>query len=81
MSPSSTIRRERTNRRAWAYKPWLSIGRPTTIGHDEWSRYTLAIGFGFTGRIIIALRGCGDHACMRQTIAYTRWLEEEQEDE
>lgn len=57
--------------RVWAYKPtwyWHGWGTllPVWRGHDEHARWTLVIGWPLTGRIIIALNGCGDPECERE---------------
>ena len=69
--------------RVWFWKPqwywhgWTTL-LPAYIGHDEYARRTLLIGWTVTGRIIIALGDCGRPEC--KTDAYTwanDWLDSE----
>lgn len=54
--------------RIWFWKPqrywfgWRTL-IPFMYGHDEFARRTLLFGWTITGRIIIAVWGCGDPEC------------------
>lgn len=55
--------------RIWFYRPslyWhgLSTLSPVYRGHDEHARWTLMLGWTVTGRIVIALWGCGNPECI-----------------
>lgn len=54
--------------RVWFWKPqWHWFGWKTLIpvyyGHDEYARQTIMLGWTVTGRVIIALWGCGNPEC------------------
>jgi hypothetical protein len=54
--------------RFWAYRPHLAFDgwrdiSPIGRSHDEYGRWTLVLGWAFTGRIIIALNHCSDPDC------------------
>ena len=58
----------RKRNRAWIWRPqWHWFGwktlLPVQVGHDEFSRWTLVLGWTVTGRVIIALRECTDAEC------------------
>lgn len=63
--------------RVWFYPPqwWWPQWSPITRGHDEYARYTLVIGWTFTGQIVIATGPCGDPECEEE--ARLMALEEE----
>lgn len=55
--------------RIWAYRPHRAVDTwrdllPVGRGHDADGRWTLTLGWPFTGRIIIALNHCGDPDCL-----------------
>ena len=55
--------------RVWFWRPqWHWFGWktliPFTYGHDEYARRVLVFGWAPTGRILIAVWGCGDPECM-----------------
>lgn len=57
----------------WFYKPqWYWFGWktlwPFQIGHDEYARRTLMLGWTVTGRAIITLGDCGDPECKAEAI-------------
>lgn len=67
------LRRARINARVWFWKPQLywfgwSTLVPFQIGHDEYARRTLLLGWTITGRAIIALWDCGDDECKRDAM-------------
>ncbi len=54
--------------RVWFYRPsWYWHGWSTLLpiyrGHDEFARWTVVLGWTITGRVVIALRRCGDAEC------------------
>lgn len=54
--------------RVWFWKPqWYWFGWKTLIpflyGHDQYARRTLLFGWTITGRVIIAVWGCGNPVC------------------
>jgi hypothetical protein len=53
--------------RVWFYRPqrWF-YWNPLLLGHDEFARRTLVIGWPFTGQVVIALGWCGDVECIRE---------------
>lgn len=54
--------------RIWFWKPqrywfgWQTL-IPFLYGHDEHARRVLCFGWTFTGRVLIAVWGCGDPEC------------------
>jgi hypothetical protein len=70
--------------RVWLWKPqwywhgWSTLN-PVFIGHDEYARRTLMLGWTITGRIIIALWHCGSEECYRDAIEELewKWIEDE----
>lgn len=73
-------------KRVWFYKPqWFWFGwqtlSPVVIGHDEYSRETIMLGWAITGRVIIATRYCGDVDCYNTTLSYLDFLIEEEADD
>lgn len=54
--------------RIWFWKPqwywhgWKTL-LPAFIGHDDYARRTLCLGWTVTGRVIIALSDCGSKSC------------------
>lgn len=52
--------------RVWFYKPQLDVHWPVFLGHDEYARRVLVLGFPFTGRVLIALWKCGDTECLQE---------------
>lgn len=54
--------------RIWFYRPqwWFAGWSPIWIGHDEYARRTLVLGWPVTGMAIIALGPCGDPECERE---------------
>lgn len=66
---------ERKSERVWFYPPemyWHGISTlsPVAIGHDDYARNTLMLGWTITGRIIIALGDCGNDECRDDAIEY-----------
>ena len=62
------------DRRPWFWKPqwhWFGWGTlaPIGIGHDEYARHTLILGWTVTGRMIIPLWDCGDDTCRAEAMA------------
>ena len=58
--------------RVWFWKPqWYWFGWRTLIpflyGHDQYARRTLLFGWTITGRVIIAVWGCGDAECEQES--------------
>lgn len=54
--------------RIWFWRPqWHWFGPLTLIpfnyGHDEYARRVLVFGWTVTGRVLIAVWGCGDPEC------------------
>ena len=54
--------------RVWFWKPqWHWFGWKTLVpfsyGHDEYARRVLVLGWTATGRVLIAVWGCGDPEC------------------
>jgi hypothetical protein len=54
--------------RVWIYRPQRYWYGPSTLwpfvyGHDEYARRVLVFGWTFTGRVCIAVWGCGDPEC------------------
>lgn len=75
------LKNARKGSRLWFWKPqWHWFGWktliPFTIGHDEYARRTLLLGWTVTGRVIVALWDCGDEACRYYAI---KWLQEERD--
>lgn len=67
------LRRARKSR-VWFWRPQRSFDwTPLRRGHDEYSRWTLVVGWPFTGRAIIALGYCGDQECHDESM---KWLAE-----
>lgn len=61
--------------RVWFWKPqrhWFGPRTliPFTYGHDEYARRVLVFGWTVTGRILIAVWGCGDPECERDAQKY-----------
>lgn len=61
--------------RVWFWKPqWYWFGPKTLIpfqyGHDEYARRVLVFGWTVTGRVLIAVWGCGDPQCVKDSIAF-----------
>lgn len=54
--------------RIWFWKPqlhwfgWKTLA-PFTYGHDQYARRVLCIGWTVTGRVLVAVWGCGDQSC------------------
>lgn len=71
------------DRSAWFWKPqwhwfgWATL-LPFKIGHDEYARRTLILGWAITGRMILPLWDCGDATCHLEAMAQIR---EEQTDD
>ena len=65
--------------RIWFCRPYFGLPSqwPISRGHDEYARFTLVIGWGFTGQIVIATGPCGDPAC-EEDAARNRALDEEE---
>lgn len=69
--------------RIWFWKPqWYWFGPrtlvPFMIGHDEYARRTLLLGWTVTGRAIIPLWDCGDEQCRKDALIYLQdeeWYE------
>lgn len=58
----------RSENRIWFWKPqWYWHGLqtlvPVLIGHDEYARRVLTLGWTITGRVNIALGDCGGEWC------------------
>lgn len=58
--------------RVWFWKPsWYWFGWKTLIpflyGHDQYARRTLLFGWTITGRVIIAVWGCGSPICAQDS--------------
>ena len=56
----------------WFWKPcWYWHGLSTLVpflyGHDEYARRTIMLGWTITGRVIIALWGCGSAECQQES--------------
>ena len=69
------LEQARSEERFWFYKPemyWHGISTlsPIAIGHDDYARHTLMLGWTITGRIIIALGDCGEKECHTYAIEY-----------
>lgn len=47
---------------SWHWHGWTTLV-PFVYGHDEYARRTAMFGWTITGRVIIALWGCGDAEC------------------
>lgn len=64
----------------WFWKPqqhwfgWKTL-IPFTYGHDEYARRVLVFGWSVTGRILIAVWGCGDPECERDAAPRKATLE------
>lgn len=62
-----------SDRTPWAWRPqwhwhgWQTL-LPLMLGHDEYARRTLVIGWTITGRLIIPIGDCGDPECHRDAI-------------
>ena len=59
--------------RIWFWKPsWYWHGWTTLIpfvyGHDQYARRTVMLGWTITGRVIIALWGCGSAECETEAV-------------
>ena len=72
-----TVLRDAAVGRVWFWKPQISAHSwrswsPAWIGHDEYSRRTLVLGFPWTGRAIIALWFCGDVECYSESVEMIR---------
>lgn len=65
--------------RVWFYRPqwWWPRWSPVMIGHDEFARKTLVVGWAITGQVVVALGWCGDEECIRDRDAMLRELGEE----
>lgn len=66
--------------RIWFWKPcWYWFGWKTLIpflyGHDQYARRTLLFGWTITGRIIIAVWGCGSAECEAEAAPHRQILE------
>lgn len=60
--------------RFWFYRPELGLGWPFGVGHDEYARRTVWLGFPFTGQVVFAYKDCGDPECEADM---RRWMAEE----
>lgn len=67
--------------RVWAWAPsafwpgWRGLV-PAFVGHDEFARLTLVIGWPWTGRLVVALWGCGDPECQAEAAEQVQaWTE------
>ncbi len=60
----------------WFWKPEARILSPFPfmIGHDEYARKTLVIGFPFTGRVIIAYKDCQSEECSEERAQRKKWI-------
>jgi hypothetical protein len=69
MQPPLALRQAAKDR-FWFYRPEWYEGAwsPVYVGHDEYSRRTLMLGWPFTGRIVIALGYCGDAECYAESL-------------
>lgn len=61
--------------RFWFYRPqWYWHGWSTLLpiyrGHDEFARWTLVVGWTITGRVVIALGGCGNPECEADALTW-----------
>lgn len=54
-------------RPSWHWHGWTSL-LPVLIGHDEYARLTILLGWPVTGRMIIALWYCGNEECYREVL-------------
>ena len=58
--------------RVWFYRPqvhwygWWTLV-PFFYGHDEHARRVLVFGWTLTGRLCVAVWGCGDPECEQET--------------
>jgi hypothetical protein len=67
------LSKARRANRIWLYKPqWYWHGWktliPLMIGHDEYARRTIMLGWTVTGRVVVPLGDCGDPECRRDAI-------------
>lgn len=68
----------------WFWKPqwhwfgWMTLV-PFMVGHDEYARRTIVIGWTITGRVIIPLWFCGSSDCLHEALnpaaASLNWYE------
>lgn len=47
----------------WHWFGWKTLS-PFQYGHDEYARRVLVFGWTVTGRILIAVWGCGSQECI-----------------
>lgn len=61
--------------RVWFWKPqrhwfgWKTLV-PFRYGHDEYARRVLVFGWTVTGRVLIAVWGCGHYLCENEARVY-----------
>lgn len=61
----------------WVWKPqWHWFGwktfLPFSVGHDEYARRTLVVGWTITGRVIFPLWYCGSGECLNESLEAIR---------
>lgn len=63
--------------KVWFWKPEARILRPFPfwIGHDEYARKTLVLGYPFTGRVIIAYKDCQSDECSEEREQREKWIQ------
>jgi hypothetical protein len=77
------LRKARRAARIWFYRPelwwrgWKTF-IPIQLGHDEYARRTLLLGWTVTGRVVIPLGDCGDPECRQDAEEYLLFEEEMQ---
>lgn len=70
------------DRTPWFWNPqmhwfgWKTL-LPLMVGHDEYARRTIVIGWTVTGRAIFPLWDCGDPACHTYAIQTMMWDEDD----
>ena len=57
----------------WVWGPqlhWFGLRTllPFSVGHDEYARRTLVIGWSITGRVISPLWYCGSEDCVKESM-------------
>lgn len=71
--PETRLLEVQRDRTPWFWKPqryWFGRGTllPFMVGHDEYARRTIVVGWTVTGRIIFPLWDCGDPVCRREAM-------------
>lgn len=78
--PTAELRAlQKAESKVWFWRPswyWFGWGTlvPIYVGHDDFARRTLLLGWSVTGRVIIALWPCGEKDCYDDTLDWDKYM-------